>query len=86
MGLIREEITHHIAEAELMVVEREKHECRDPWRFVSLHIDNMGKLTPKEVRELGRWLQQQGRRLGREYKSNGAPRATHQKRQDGGEG
>jgi len=74
MGLIREELTHPIGETELMVVEREKHECRDPWRFISLRMDSFSNLTPKELRELGKWLQQQGRRLGREYKSNGAPK------------
>ena len=74
MGLVREETKHETLPAELMVVEREKRECREPWRFVELRVDDFHKLTPRELRDLGRWLQQQGRRLGREYKSNGAPR------------
>ena len=75
MGWVREEKKHETLPVELLVVEREKRETSEPWRIVELCVDDCGKLTPRELRELGRWLQQQGRRLGREYKSNGAPRA-----------
>jgi hypothetical protein len=74
MGLIREETAHATLEASFMVVEREPGETRRPWGFVALRVDDLGEpMTPRELRELGRWLQQQGRRLGREYRNNGAP-------------
>lgn len=76
MGIIREETRHEYIEAELMVSERTQGETREPWRFVSLRVDDMQDLTPRELRELGRWLQREGRRMGREYKSNGAPRVA----------
>lgn len=76
MGVIREETQHEFLAAELMVSERGQGETRDPWRFISLRVDDMEDLTPTELRELGRWLVREGRRLGREYKSNGAPRAA----------
>lgn len=76
MGLINEETKHEYLAASFYVVERQAGETREAWRFVAIDIDGMERLTPREMRDLGRWLQQQGRRLGREYKSNGAPRAV----------
>lgn len=76
MAIVQEEVKHEHLAVELMVSEREKHESRDPWRFVDLNVDNMPKCTPKELQELGRWLIQQGKRLGREFKANGAPKAV----------
>lgn len=59
-----------------MVTERYGSEMRDPWRIVSLSLDRFHTdLTPRELRELGRWLVKEGKRIGREYKSNGAPKA-----------
>jgi|WetSurMetagenome_2_1015567.scaffolds.fasta_scaffold749300_2 hypothetical protein len=75
MGVIHEETSHEFLGVSFTVDEREKGSCREPWRFVSLEIDCMESLTPKELRELGKWLVSQGKRLGREYKSNGTPRA-----------
>jgi len=75
MGIVHEETSHEFLCVSFTVDEREKGSCREPWRFVSLEVDSMESLTPKELREVGRWLVSQGKRLGREYKSNGAPRA-----------
>ena len=75
MGIVHEETSHEFLGVSFTVDEREKGSCRDPWRFVSLEVDSMESLTPKELRVLGKWLVSQGKRLGREYKSNGAPRA-----------
>lgn len=74
MALIHEE-TEHESGAMLMVSERQDGEMRDPWKCVSLEIDGFDNLTPTELRALGKWLMQQGRRIGREYKSNGAPKS-----------
>lgn len=76
MGIVREETKHETLAAEFMVVERDPCEAREPWRFVELRVDDLEKLTPREMRDLGRWLVREGKRLGREFKSNGAPRAA----------
>jgi hypothetical protein len=74
MGLIHEE-TKHASGAELMVVERQGNEVRDPWHFIGLDVDRFnGYMSPKELRDLGRWLIAEGKRLGKHYKSNGAPK------------
>lgn len=76
MGRIREQVKH-ASGAELMVVERESQECREPWHFVHLEFDGHGEyMSPKQLRELGRWLVAEGKRLGKQYKSNGAPKGT----------
>lgn len=75
MSIVHEQVGH-ISGVELMVSEKIPAETRDQWRFISLEIEEWVRLTPRELRELGRWLQQQGRRMGKEYKSNGAPKAA----------
>lgn len=75
MGLINEETKIEIAEATITVVEREKGEMTEPWKFISLDIDSMESLSPRELRELGKWLVKEGKRIGKEYKSNGAKRS-----------
>ena len=74
MGFVTEEIEHEELPVKLMTVERDKEsgECREPWRFISLEFDHFENLTPPELRRLGRWLVQEGKRIGKEYKSNGA--------------
>jgi hypothetical protein len=34
----------------------------------------MERMSPRELRELGRWLVKQGKRLGRQYTSSGSPK------------
>ena len=74
MGLIHEEPTNEIAKTQLCIVEREKGEMTEPWRFISIETDTFESLSPRELRELGKWLITQGKRIGKEYKSNGAKR------------
>lgn len=74
MGLIREESAHDDLPATITVVEREKGEMTEPWRFIGLYVDHFERMTPPELRKLGRWLTKEGKRIGREFKSNGAPR------------
>lgn len=76
MGLIREVFAPDDLLATIMVVERQDGETTEPWRFIGLDVDNLGRLTPPELRKLGRWLVREGKRIGREYKSNGAPKVT----------
>ena len=76
MSIIHEETCHAHLKVEFSVSERTAGETRDPWSFVHLQIDSMIDMTPREMRNLGRWLIDEGRRLGREYKSNGAPRGV----------
>ncbi len=61
-----------------MVSERQEGEVRDAWRFVSVGMDGFENLTPTELRKLGKWLMQQGRRIGSEYKSNGVPKSHNE--------
>ena len=65
----------------LMTAERDKEsgEFREPWRFISLEFDQFENLTPPELRRLGRWLVQEGKRIGKEYKSNGAMKTPSNK-------
>lgn len=72
MGLIRETLEHDDLPVVIMVVERQHGETREPWRFIDLEFDPGKRLTPPELRRLGRWLTEEGKRIGREYKSNGA--------------
>lgn len=74
MGIVREDISHEYIDVTISIIEREKDEIRDPWRFARIEIDSFDSLTPRELRDLGHWLVKQGKRLGKEYKSNGAPR------------
>jgi hypothetical protein len=76
MALIHEELKHEYLPVSLMVSQRQQGECIEPWDIVHCEVDGMSRMTPKQLQELGRWLVQQGKRLGREYKSNGAPRAA----------
>ncbi|MFP5340229.1 MAG: hypothetical protein ACLGIW_17330 [Gammaproteobacteria bacterium] len=76
MGLIREEVEHDELPATIMVVERQDGETMEPWRFIGLECDHFERLTPLELRKLGHWLVKEGKRIGREYKSNGAPKVT----------
>ena len=76
MGIIREQTKHPDFPVRLEVVERQGGEWRAPWQFIALDVDGLThRYSPKELRQLGRWLTQEGKRLGREFKSNGAPKA-----------
>ena len=72
MGFVTEEIEHDELPVTLTMVEREKGETKEPWRFIGIEFDRFESLTPPELRKLGRWLVQEGKRIGKEYKSNGA--------------
>lgn len=74
MALVHEELKHEYLPVSLMVSERQKGEVIAPWAIVHCEVDGMERMTPSELRELGEWLVQQGKRLGREYRSNGAPK------------
>jgi len=77
MALIHEETVHPDFGVELMVSERYGSEVREPWRIVSMSLEHFHQdMSPKELRELGRWLISEGKRIGREYKSNGSPKAA----------
>lgn len=72
MGIIREANQEHGVVVE--VVERTKGEYPEPWRIIHLDFDGHYPVTPKELRELGRFLVKQGKRIGKEYTSKGARR------------
>lgn len=74
MGIINEEVSCEIVQAKLSVVQRVEGEDTDPWRFITLEVDGFEPMTPKELRKFGRWCITEGKRIGQQYKSNGAPR------------
>jgi len=74
MGIVTHESEHDGHPASVKVVQREPGEVRAPWAMISVEIDEHERMTPKELRQLGRWLQKEGKRIGREFKSNGAPK------------
>lgn len=74
MSLIHEETLHHIGEAEVMVSERTRGESIDDWDIVHLRVDSMGRMTPDDLSELGRWLVEQGERIKRQYTKTGKPK------------
>lgn len=74
MAFVKEEIKHDVFDATITVLERESSEFSEPWNIISLEIDSFENCTPKELRKLGKWMVEQGKRIGREYKSNGAKR------------
>jgi hypothetical protein len=74
MAYIKEETKHEYLGAIIQVKEREKFEYYDPWRIITLEVDRLEDFSPKELRELGEWLIDQGKRIGKEYRSNGAIR------------
>ena len=83
MGIIHEDIKHPDFPVSITIVEREKGEGVEAWRVADLEIEFTGeRFTPRELRELGRWLIQQGKRLGKSYTSKGAPRATKTQKED----
>jgi hypothetical protein len=75
MAIVHEELKHEYLPVSLMVSERQKGETIAPWAIVHCEVDGMERMTPSDLREMGYWLVKQGKRLGREYKSNGAPRS-----------
>lgn len=74
MGIVNEEVSCEIIQASISVVQREDGESVDPWRFVCLKVDGFERMTPKELRKFGRWCMNEGKRIGQQYRSNGAPR------------
>lgn len=76
MARIHEQKRHDHLDVELMTSERQELEVRDPWHFINLRVNGTENLTPTELRALGLWLVNEGKRIGREYNSNGAPKAN----------
>jgi len=74
MSIVNEENTHEFLPVKVEVLERTKGEMTIPWKIIQVEIDNYECMSPPELRLLGRWLINQGNRIGREYKSNGARR------------
>lgn len=58
------------------VLEKEKNEYVEPWEIVNIELAFSVRLSPKKMRELGKWLINQGKRIGREYNSNGKKKKT----------
>lgn len=71
MGRVQEQVCKDV-DNQLSVVQRGPGEYYEPWRIISFERDTMEFMTPRELRELGRWLISEGKRIGREYTANGS--------------
>jgi hypothetical protein len=65
------------------VIEREPGETREQWKMIAIEAPFAEYLTPSQLRTLGRWLVSEGKRIGREYKSNGEPKRRAGKAPEG---
>lgn len=74
MSIVHEEQLHPTG-AEIMVTERVKGESIQDWEIVSLSFDHFSKMTPDDLCDLGHWLIEHGKRIKREYKKSGKPKA-----------
>ena len=74
MAFIKETIDHESG-AEITVLQRDD-EFYQPWKIISLEMESYETLTPRELRRIGKWLIDQSKRIGKEYKPNGAPKKT----------
>lgn len=71
MGPLRERSRHDTLPVGIAVYGREDAQKRGAWKIATVDVTCMTRLTPMEMREMGRWLVAEGKRLGREYTSTG---------------
>lgn len=74
MGIVNEKVSCEVVDASISVVQRDSDECVEPWKIITLEFDCFERMTPKELRKFGRWCMTEGKRIGQQYRSNGAPR------------
>lgn len=74
MGIVNEEVSCEVVDATICVEQREPDECVEPWKIITLELDGFERMTPKELRKFGRWCMTEGKRIGQQYRSNGALR------------
>ena len=74
MGIVNEEVSCEVVDASISVVQRDSDECIEPWKIITLEFDGSERMTPKELRKFGRWCMNEGKKIGQQYRSNGAPR------------
>lgn len=73
MAFVTEEMRNDELHAEITTVNRTIDEDIEDWRFIRLEVDYCGdRYTPSELIALGKWFIEQGSRISREYKRNGA--------------
>ncbi|MGE5623107.1 MAG: hypothetical protein ACM3WS_08130 [Bacillota bacterium] len=71
MSIVNEEIKIAEGAGRVMILERTKGEAVRPWAIISLDLGSISRMTPSELRTLGRELYAIGQRVGREYTSIG---------------
>ena len=74
MALVIEETQHEPTNVNVLVTQRQDGETHEAWRIISVEMDGYERITPREMRDLGRWLVRESKRIGRTYTSSGAPR------------
>jgi hypothetical protein len=87
MALVMEETQHEPTNVKVLVAQREDGETYEAWRIISVEMDGYERVTPQELRDLGRFLVRESKRIGREYTASGAHRNLQDRLlSDGGEG
>ncbi len=84
MATVIEETQHEYTGVSLCVCQRDAGETIDPWRIIMIETDGFDRCSPRELRDLGRFLVRESKRIGRAYKSNGAPREPKQEAENAG--
>jgi hypothetical protein len=74
MAIVIEELQHEPTNVNVCVTQRQDGEDHEAWRIISVEMDGYERITPREMRDLGRWLVRESKRIGRAYTSSGAPR------------
>ena len=74
MALVIEETQHEPTNVNVCVTQRQDRETYESWRIISVEIDGYERITPREMRDLGRWLVRESKLIGKAYTSSGAPR------------
>jgi len=70
MAIIQEQTYGEFARLEVLHYNEKGN--YNPWKIISIEIDSMERLTPMEMRKLGKWLVKESKRLGKEYTASGA--------------
>lgn len=75
MAFQRQEVTHPLYPIDLAIMNQKSFEQKmQPWQFIVMSWDQNFVATPKQVKEIGRFLIQEAERVEKEFKYNGMPK------------
>lgn len=77
MAFHRQEVTHTLYPIDLAIVNQKSFEQKlQPWQFIVMSWDESFVATPKQVKEIGKFLIQEAERVGKEFRYNGTPKVN----------